>query len=73
MQKANGVNYSMTSKVQSRRKSVIERLEKQLQSGTKVMSNKEHKLLGGSNNIIPLSESDIKRINLEIKTLKARV
>ena len=72
MKKSNGVNYSMRINVKNRRKKVIERLENQLKSGTKIMSNKVHKLLGGTKTI-GLNESDIQRINKELNILKSRI
>lgn len=63
MTKMNGVNHAMLIAAKTRRKSVIERLELQLKSGVK--STKE--------GVKPLSDSDIKRINQELSTLKTRV
>lgn len=63
MKKKNGVNYSTQLKVNSRRKSVIERLELQLKSGNKTTKEGNVKLLTG----------DISRINKEISILKSRI
>lgn len=58
-----------TGGVKNRRKLVIERLETQLKKGTKITRFKD-----GSGYIeIPLTDSDINRINKEIETLKTRV
>ena len=63
MTKKNGVNYSMQSKVILRRKSVIERLEKQLIS----------KVKNTSEGIFELTSGDINRIQKEISILKTRI
>lgn len=55
---------SSTVMAKSRRTRVIKRLEAQLSVGTKTDKS------GAS---IPLVEKDIKRINLELETLKKRV
>jgi hypothetical protein len=55
----------MITKKQERCKRVIARLETQLSSGVKTQKK--------TTLSIPLEEKDIKRINIEIKTLKARV
>ena len=65
MKKVNGVNHSMQLKVVSRRKSAIERLEKQLKMGFKSK--------GPNFDNVKLTESDIKRINSEISILKSRI
>lgn len=52
-------------KTVARRKSVVDRLEKQLKVGFKPEK-------GGKKNI-PLNDSDIKRIKKELETLKARL
>jgi hypothetical protein len=63
MKKKNGVNHSMQIATKSRRKSVIERLELQLQS--KVKNTK--------NGVEKLTVQDIARINKELEILKVRV
>ena len=63
MEKKNGVNHSLQLSVVSRRKNVIVRLEKQLKSGVKETKQ----------GVMPLTDSDIKRINQELLTLKHRV
>lgn len=63
MEKKNGVNHSLQLSVVSRRKNVIVRLEKQLKSGVKETRQ----------GVMPLTDSDIKRINQELLTLKHRV
>ena len=63
MEKKNGVNHSLQLSVISRRKNVIVRLEKQLKSGVKETRQ----------GVMPLTDSDIKRINQELLTLKHRV
>lgn len=64
MKKVNGVNYSKSVAVRSRRERVIGMLKKQLEKNTKVLKTGE---------IVPLTEKDIKRIFTEIDTLKNRV
>jgi hypothetical protein len=67
--KLNGVNHSMSVKVKTRRQGVIKRLESQLALGHK--PNKDKNCAIGDS-ALPLTEFDIKRINSEIQTLKAR-
>ena len=71
MRKANGVNYSKSVAAKSRRERVIVMLEKQLKSGVKT------KKIGDTTPFvfskIILTESDVKRINKELETLKSRV
>jgi len=57
---------------QRRQISALERLEKQLTTGTK---NANHVLPSGTQTtiIVPLSDKDIKRIKQEIQTLKSRI
>jgi hypothetical protein len=62
--KTNGVNYSMRVPVKSRRSRVLERLDAQLQRGTKTTK-------GGL--VVPLEERDTKRIKKEMETLKKRI
>lgn len=64
--KTNGVKWNKSSKTKQRRKSVIERLESQLKIGTKPA--KKSQVRG-----IPLTDSDIKRINKEIEILRTRI
>ena len=66
MTKSNGVNYAMDSKSIKRRKSAISRLENQLVKGEKWVSKDMHRN-------VPLSSSDISRINRELFILKQRV
>ena len=76
MEKLNGVNYSMLSKVKSRRKSVIERLSAQLKTGRKPMwwfNEQLNKLVQSPVETVELTESDRIRINREIEVLKIRV
>jgi hypothetical protein len=54
--------YNGTQQVRNRRTRVIDRLEVQLKRGTIGVSNSRE-----------LTESDIKRINSELVTLKARI
>lgn len=75
MEKKNGVKHSMQSKVQSRRRGVIERLEKQLKTGTKTVNE-----IVTSNGVqrntpveVELTEHDRNRIKKEIETLKTRI
>lgn len=61
MEKLNGVNYSMLSKVKSRRKSVIERLSVQLKTGRKPMwwfNEQLNKLVQSPVETVELTESD---------------
>ena len=76
--KHNGVNWNKSSKTKERRKKVITRLEQQLESKEKLVidPNKIPKgvfSIGANGYYIPLSESDISRINKEIETLKLRL
>jgi hypothetical protein len=48
-----------------RRRNVMERLQQQLNNGTKVAKK--------STKIIPLTDNDVKRIKRELATLKERV
>ena len=64
--------YNGTQKSKQRREKVILRLEEQLKSGNKTLSNLLHKELGGTK-VIGLEESNVKRIKKELTTLKARV
>lgn len=52
--------------LKNRRKSALARLENQLESGVK-------RSIGSSIAVTELTESDIKRINKEILTLKTRI
>lgn len=63
MEKKNGVNYSLLSKVKSRRKNVIEHLEAQLKTGTK----------NDFKEVLPLTDHDRTRINRELEILKSRI
>lgn len=66
---------NLKSGVKKRRQvSALERLEEQLQSGTKSVKCVEA-TDGGSTwfENVPLSEKDIKRIKQEIQTLKSRI
>ena len=65
--KSSGVNWNKSSKTKQRRKNVIDRLEKQLESKSKV--TKECK----SGETVLLNDSDIKRINKELIILKERI
>lgn len=76
MEKKNGVKHSMQSKVQSRRKSVIERLEKQLKTGRKPLfwfNEQLNRLVQSPVETVELTDHDRNRINKEIEILKARV
>ena len=59
--------YNISSKSKTRRQSVIIRLEKQLESGTKIYGNF---ISGGTTKLQP---TDIIRIKKELITLKSRV
>ena len=61
-QKTNGVNHSMRLSVKGRRYRALERLDAQLQLGTK--NTKE--------GVVPLIDTDKKRINKEMEILKKR-
>lgn len=62
----NGVKkFARDIKTISRRKSVIDRLEKQLKNNTKT----EKKTL----KVVPLTDSDVNRIKRELETLKLRL
>ena len=65
MIKSSGVNYSKSVAVRSRRERVIVMLEKQLKSGFKRLKGVDYDTF--------LAESDVKRINKELETLKSRV
>ena len=65
--KANGVNYGKTVAQRSRRERVIKKLEAQLKRGDKTEK------IGETSHKVPLTDSNIKRINKELETLKARV
>jgi len=65
--KANGVNHSMRVPVKFKRARVLARLEAQLKSGVKT------KKVDGVSMTVDLEDKDVKRINKEISTLKARV
>lgn len=76
MNKKNGVNHSLQLSVVSRRKRVIERLENQLKIGRKPLfwfNEQLNKIVQSPVETVELSESDIKRINSEISTLKTRL
>lgn len=64
--------YNGTQKSKQRREKVILRLEEQLKSGTKTLSNLLHKALGGTK-VIGLEDADVKRIKKEVSTLKTRI
>jgi len=66
-------NYSKSVKSVSRRKRVIERLESQLKLGTKIPKAPMLSKATIGVDPEPLTEHDIKRINSELLTLKARV
>lgn len=68
-QKANGVNFGKTEQQKSRRERVIPRLEAQLKTGMKMPKSAKE----GITKLVPLTDADIKRINKEIATLKARL
>lgn len=76
--KHNGVNYNKSSKAKERRARVITRLEQQLESGEKLVTDPD-KIpegvfsIGADGYYIPLTQSDISRINKEIETLKLRL
>lgn len=63
--------YNGLEAVKTRRRAVIERLDRQLAVGTKIVSKK------ASNGVIvsseELTESDIKRIKKELSVLKERI
>jgi hypothetical protein len=63
--------YNGLEAVKTRRKAVIDRLERQLAAGTKIMSKK------APNGVIvsseELTESDIKRIKKELLIIKERI
>lgn len=61
--KKNGKNFSMQSQVIERRKKVLGRLKDQLRANTK--NTRE--------GVMELNESDLKRINKEVKTLENRI
>lgn len=65
--------YNGTQKSKQRRESVILRLEQQLKLGTKTAKVSGLTLYTVGAEQIPLLESDVKRINKELLTLKARV
>ena len=76
MEKKNGVNHSMQSKVQSRRRSVIERLEKQLKIGRKPLfwfNENLKRLVQSPVETVELTDHDRNRISKEIETLKTRI
>jgi hypothetical protein len=76
MKKKNGVNYSLSSKVKSRRKNVIERLEAQLKTGKKPMwwfNEKLGKKVQSPVETVPLTDHDIIRIKNELEILKTRI
>lgn len=76
MEKKNGVNYSLLSKVKSRRRNVIERLEAQLKTGNKPMwwFNEElNKFVESPVEKVPLTDHDRNRIKRELETLKTRI
>ena len=56
----------MSAMKTERRRSALERLEKQLKAGTKTEK-------GSVDKKVPLTEKNVKRINSEIETLKGRV
>ncbi len=64
--KTNGVAFNKSSKAKNRRKAAISRLEVQLEYGHK--PDKEHKSIH-----VPLTETDVKRINRELETLLTRI
>ena len=71
--KTSGVNWNRSSKAKLRRKKAIERLQDQLHKGTKFVNAKK---LGGDTNrqvAQPLTETDVRRIEKEIETLKSRI
>jgi iron uptake system EfeUOB component EfeO/EfeM len=63
--------YNGLEAVKTRRRAVIERLERQLAAGTKIVSKK------ASNGVVvsfeELTESDVKRIKKELSVLKERI
>lgn len=63
MQTANG-DFKRTAQITQRREKALKRLEATISSGTKKSKDGV---------IVPLSASDISRINKEIQTLKSRV
>jgi hypothetical protein len=72
--KANGVNWDRRFPAKQKRKGVIERLEKQLKDGVKnttIMVGKKYPTKQSAT--IPLTDSDIKRINKELEVLKTRI
>ena len=69
-QKTNGVNHSMRVPVKGRRHRALERLEAQLAKGTKESKNKD---IEATALTVPLTDTDIKRINKEIAILKKRI
>ena len=76
MKKVNGVNFSMQSKIKSRRRNVIERLEAQLKTGRKPLfwfNETLNRLVQSPVETVELTEHDRNRINKEIETLKARI
>lgn len=76
MQKKNGVNHSMLTAVQSRRRNVIVRLENQLKSGRKPLfwfNEKLKRTIQSPVETVELTEADINRIKKEIEVLKTRI
>lgn len=72
-QKTSGVNWNKSSKAKERRKRALRGLEIQLANGKKFVNAKK---LGGDTNkqvAQPLTETDVRRIEREIETLKSRI
>lgn len=65
--KVNGQNFKKDSKTKNRRVNVVARLEAQLK--TNVKPDKESKKKNAN---VPLTATDVKRIDREIEILKAR-
>lgn len=62
----------VAGKVNQRRINVVSRLEEQLKSGKKALKNVGLPT-SATDEYIPLTENDIKRINKEIEVLKSRI
>jgi len=76
MKKVNGVNFSMQSKIKSRRRNVIERLEAQLKTGRKPLfwfNETLNRLVQSPVETVELTDHDRNRISKEIETLKTRI
>jgi len=61
--------YNTSVAAQTRRKSVIQRLEEQLKNGRKFTKEE----FRDKTDTVPLTKEDITRINRELETLKERI